>query len=690
MSIYTGTMPHHNAGFQNVQNYPEGAFPLPPTVDPQYNDGGVHEDLPTFIEILNDRGWFTAVSHKVHVEPVRKYPYAKGYGQPDTPATATSYIDSLVPLAGDRPFFMMFNLGSPHLPFRSFPNKNGFWSGTGGLTGDGHVTNVDANQVEVPPCYPDVPGVRQDMADYYGAIEVIDSIFGAVADALAANNARTNTLIIFTGDHGIGLHRAKQSCYGLGLHIPLLMSGPGMAGGRTVNHPVSHTDLAPTFLDFAGLLPPPTMTGRSLLPLLAGTTDTFPDRPTMLTGSHHRYDARAVCDGRYYYIRNLRNVVGATLANPAQALNADSYQSTSPYFNRTYNATVAATGTPQRELLRLLVEGELPSEELYDMDTDLWMATNLISQPDLQGVVERLRGEMARWRMTTEDYQTSSAELVRRTERYVPPTGGFTVSAGADQYVTTTNPSVRVNLTGFVSDPGATSRWSKVSGPGAVVFENAAALSTTATISGWGDYVLQLEAGTSSNSASDTLSISVTGPVIGNVLLDPGAESGLGAPWTFSSTGTDAGLGGGWSVTNASPRVGAYCFRWDDNLWVTSMGTLSQSVISDIQGSVPFTATVQVAAEPGSGGIAPSHVVTLRLQWYSDVALTTLIGTSTATLTPATGLSNVLSPIQISDTTPGGTQAVRFSVECTHTNPPDTSKTNFLLDDASLVLSPEE
>jgi hypothetical protein len=51
--------------------------------------------------------------------------------------------------------------------------------------------------------------------------------------------------------------------------------------------------------------------------------------------SHHRYDARAVCDGRYYYIRNLRNVTGATLANPANAMNADSYQSTSPYFNRT-------------------------------------------------------------------------------------------------------------------------------------------------------------------------------------------------------------------------------------------------------------------------------------------------------------------------------------------------------------------
>jgi N-sulfoglucosamine sulfohydrolase len=512
MAIYTGTHPHHNAGFRNVGNY-NGSFPLPPDAGgAALNDEGVHEDLPTLIEILSDRGWFTAVSHKLHVEPVRKYPYAKGYGQPSTPALAASIISDLVASAGPRPFFMTFNIGSPHLPFRSLPNANGQWSNAGGLTGDGQVLNVDASAVEVPNCYPDVPGVRQDIADYYGAIQVIDSIFGAVVDALAASGQLTNTLIVFTSDHGIGLHRGKQSAYGLGLHIPLLMSGPGMAGTRVISAPVSHTDLAPTFVDFAGLPPQPSMTGRSLLPIFQGQQDEFADRATVLAGTHHRYDARVVCDGRYYYIRNLRNVTGATLANPANALNADQYQNTAPHFNRTYNATVAATGTPQRKLLQDLVEGKLPPEELYDLDSDQYMTTNLVARPELQGQLGFLRAELERWRMFTEDYQTSSSQLVRRTQRLVSPSGGITVDAGGNQTIfseSAANP-VAVVLNGFVSGGGATSWWSKVSGPGSVSFADPAALNTTATLTGLGSYLLRLEAGTGTNVASDTVTIEVT------------------------------------------------------------------------------------------------------------------------------------------------------------------------------------
>jgi len=681
MAIYTGTQSHMNDGYKNVSNYPEGAFPLPVTVDPQYNDEGVHEDLPTLIEILNSRGWFTGISHKVHVEPVRKFSYAKGWGNPDTVATASNIINELVASAGQRPFFMMFNMGSPHLPFRSFPNANGQWSNSGGLTGDGHVLNVNANAIQVPNCYPDVPGVRQDFADYYGAIQVIDGIFGAVVDALAANGQLTNTLIFYTGDHGIGLHRAKQSCYGMGLQVPFLMSGPGMAGGRRINAPVSHTDITPTILDFAGLPPVPPMTGRSLLPIFRGIVDSFTNRATIMAASHHRYDARAVCDGRYYYIRNLRNVTGATLANPGNAMNADSYQSTSPYFNRTYDATVAATGTWQRQLLKDLVEGKLPPEELYDMDADQWMTNNLVANPALQDKLSFLRGEMTRWRIVSEDYNTSSTELVRRIQRFVPPSSGFVVDAGSDQSVSTTNPVINVSLYGFVSDPTATNLWTKVSGPGTVVFADATAVATSATLTGLGTYVLQLQAGTATNSASDTVSI-VLADNTGNVLVNPGTETGGISPWNTTTSGTSVG---GWSVSTVMPHTGAYGFRWDDDLWAASTGTLSQSVTSGIEGGVPFTASVQVASEPGSGGVAASHVATLRVQWYSNAGMTTLVGTSTTTLTAATGLSTTLKPITISGTVPVSAVAAKLTVEITHSSA-DNSKTNFIFDDASLAI----
>jgi hypothetical protein len=57
------------------------------------------------------------------------------------------------------------------------------------------------------------------------------------------------------------------------------------------------------------------------------------------------------------------------------------------------------------------------------MDTDLWMTNNLIADPSLAAVKERLQAEVVRWRMLTEDYNTSPTELVRRTERFTPMPG---------------------------------------------------------------------------------------------------------------------------------------------------------------------------------------------------------------------------------------------------------------------------
>src|SRR5262249_58838299 len=69
-----------------------------------------------------------------------------------------------------------------------------------------------------------------------------------------------------------------------------------------------------------------------------------------------------------------------------------------------------------------------------------------------------------------------------------------TVNAGPDQTITLPSSA---NLVGTVSDdglpnpPGAvTTTWSKVSGPGTVTFGNAAAVSTTASFSLSGSYVL--------------------------------------------------------------------------------------------------------------------------------------------------------------------------------------------------------
>lgn len=417
MAFYTGTFPHTNSAHRNVTNYGFN-FPLPSPDPSELGLGGVHEDLPTLIEIFRDRGWFTAVSSKSHVQPVRKFPYHEGYANLGTPAAAASAMDDVIAKAGNRPFFFWANLGSPHLPFHAVPNANGVWNQSGPLVGDGEVTNVNPADIDVPNCYPDVPAVRQDITNYLGNIEVIDDIFQTCVGRIAAAGLTGETIIFFTSDHGMGLHRAKQSVYSAGLHIPLLVSGPGITGGRRISEPVSHLDVTPTLTALVGTPQMPSHLGKSLWPILDGSQNDFPDRKTMLTACHRYYTGRAVTDGRYYYIRNITQPVGGSLAFPNPVLNQDQYKAGSPWYNNTYDATVAATGTPQREFLRQIVEGDLPPEELYDLDADLWCTNNLIDDPSLASITHELKGELARWRMDTEDYNIDASEITRRSERF--------------------------------------------------------------------------------------------------------------------------------------------------------------------------------------------------------------------------------------------------------------------------------
>lgn len=413
MALFTGTFPHANSAVRNVRNYGID-FPLPADRDPSLLDlGGVHEDLPTLIELLRANDVYTVVTSKTHVQPIRKFPFHEGYRETGTPAAARRIVNKVVEETGDRPFFLWYNIGSPHLPFRNVPAANGKWDPQGGLLGDGGVTNVDPEGIEVPACYPDVPAVRQDIADYYGAIECLDDIFQATLETLAQRGELENTLVLFTSDHGIGLHRAKQSIYAAGLHVPLLVQAPDTKGGRTLDHPVSHLDLSPTILDYLGIDQPDSMIGKSLRPLLTGAQDGFPDRPTMLTACHRYYSARAVTDGRLYYIRNLTQPKGGSLAKPERVLNQDQYKPGPPWFNRTYPATVAAKGSPQRELLRQIVAGDLPEEELYDLGKDPWMVNNLINDPAARKALPRLRRELSQWRRLSGD---TPENLKRRTK----------------------------------------------------------------------------------------------------------------------------------------------------------------------------------------------------------------------------------------------------------------------------------
>jgi arylsulfatase A-like enzyme len=112
------------------------------------------------------------------------------------------------------------------------------------------------------------------MRDYLACVQGVDDGVGRVLDYLDQAGLAKNTIVFYSADNGwylgdLGLYD-KRFMYEPGLHVPLLARGPGVKAGHLPAQFVVNIDLAPTFLDFAGLPVPASMQGRSIVPLLRG------------------------------------------------------------------------------------------------------------------------------------------------------------------------------------------------------------------------------------------------------------------------------------------------------------------------------------------------------------------------------------------------------------------------------------
>lgn len=112
------------------------------------------------------------------------------------------------------------------------------------------------------------------MQDYLACVQGVDDGVGKVLDYLDESGLAGSTIVIYSADNGwylgdLGLYD-KRFMYEPGLRVPLLAAGPGIRPGIVPEPFVANIDLAPTFLDLAGLPVPDFMQGRSFAPLLRG------------------------------------------------------------------------------------------------------------------------------------------------------------------------------------------------------------------------------------------------------------------------------------------------------------------------------------------------------------------------------------------------------------------------------------
>jgi len=114
--------------------------------------------------------------------------------------------------------------------------------------------------------------VRLHRQEYYAILSHADQQIGRILDALDATGLSKDTIVLFSGDHGlaVGQHglMGKQNLYDHSVRIPLIMAGPGIPQGKTTDELVYQSGLFPTACDLCGLPTPKTVEHRSMVSLL--------------------------------------------------------------------------------------------------------------------------------------------------------------------------------------------------------------------------------------------------------------------------------------------------------------------------------------------------------------------------------------------------------------------------------------
>jgi len=265
-------------------------------------------------------------------------------------------------LASDAPFYLSVHYTAPHSPWDRANHPAALY--------DAYYAGCPFRSTPRLPMHPwqittapygrDEETRRQVLSGYFAAVTSLDANVGRLIDWLEGRGLRQNTLLIFNGDNGMNM--GHHGVYGKGngtfplnmydtaVKVPMILSRPGsIPAGQVCRELLSHYDLLPTLLDYAGLAPAQSaipLPGHSFTALLHG--EEMP-RPELVCV----YDA--VLD-EYGPVRMIR--------------------------------------TAEWKYVHRFVYGP---HELYHLTEDPNEEHNLVAEPGQQARVAELKGEMDEW-----------------------------------------------------------------------------------------------------------------------------------------------------------------------------------------------------------------------------------------------------------------------------------------------------
>ena len=211
--------------------------------------------------VMKNEGYRTVHIGKYHVAPEEVFrfdTYLRANSR--SPVEMAEKCRDVIAAKDAAPFFLYFGTSDPHrgggidttskLSFKPdlFGNKpkKGAWP---------QIDEVFYNPatLPIPDFLPDTPECREELAQYYQSVSRIDQGVARLVEILKENELYEKTLIIFTADHGMAFPGGKTTVFEGGLQVPFVVRNPyEKERGIVSESMISHIDITPSILDFAG------------------------------------------------------------------------------------------------------------------------------------------------------------------------------------------------------------------------------------------------------------------------------------------------------------------------------------------------------------------------------------------------------------------------------------------------------
>lgn len=217
--------------------------------------------------VIANAGYRTARVGKYHVAPEYVYHFEETFqGNGRNAVQMADNCRDFLTADSQKPFFLYFATSDPHRgggvdktsELKLKPDLFGNRPEKGAHDGIDEVF-YDPADVKIPHFMTDTAETREELAQYYQSCARIDQGLQKLVDILKEADLYDKTMIVFTADHGMAFSGGKTTVYEGGLNVPFVVRNPYEKERGVVSDAlISHVDITPSLLDFAGGLDPKT------------------------------------------------------------------------------------------------------------------------------------------------------------------------------------------------------------------------------------------------------------------------------------------------------------------------------------------------------------------------------------------------------------------------------------------------